>query len=60
LLRVPKLQRKIDETTEEMRNIEAHINMNNYRDQDYDGRNHDNLRREEFNVQDFLYDEASR
>jgi hypothetical protein len=43
-----------------MRNIEAHINMNNYRDQDYDGRNHDNLHREEFNVQDFLYDEASR
>jgi hypothetical protein len=59
VLRLSELQRKIDEATEEMRNIEAHENMYNYRDQDHDGRNHDSLRHEEFNVQDFLYDEAS-
>jgi hypothetical protein len=33
--------------------------MNNYRDQDYDGRDHDNLRHEVYNVQYFLYDESS-
>jgi hypothetical protein len=59
MLCLSDLQRKIDEATKEMRNIEAHENMNNYRDQDYDGRNHDNLHHEEFNVHDFLYDEAS-
>jgi hypothetical protein len=50
---------KIDEANEEMHNIKAHENMNNYMDQGYDGHNHDNLRHEEFNVHDFLYDEAS-
>jgi hypothetical protein len=42
-----------------MRNIKAHENMNSYRDQYYDGHKHDNLRHEEFNVHDLLYDEAS-
>jgi predicted lactoylglutathione lyase len=58
MLRLSELQRKIDEATEEMHNIEAHKNMYNYRYQDHDGRNHDNLHHEEFDVQDFLYDEA--
>jgi K+/H+ antiporter YhaU regulatory subunit KhtT len=59
MFRLSELQRKIDEATEEMHNIEAHENMYNYRDQDHACCNHDNLRHEEFNVQDFLYDEAS-
>jgi hypothetical protein len=59
MLRLSQLQRKIDEATEEMCNVEAHKNIYNYRYQDHDGCNHDNLRHEEFNVQDFLYDEAS-
>jgi hypothetical protein len=56
---VLQLQRKIDEATKEMHNIEAHENMNNYRDQDYVGRNHANLCHEEYNVPDFLCDETS-
>jgi hypothetical protein len=60
MLRLLELQTKIDEATEEMRNMEAHENMNKYMDQDYDGRIHYNLRHEEYNVQDFLYDELSR
>jgi hypothetical protein len=44
MLRLSKLQRKIDEATEEMHNIEVHKNMYNYTDQDHDGHNHDNLR----------------
>jgi hypothetical protein len=59
MLRLSELQRKIDEATEEMHNIEVHENMNNFRDQAYDGRDHDNLRHEVYNAQDFLYDEAS-
>jgi hypothetical protein len=59
MLCLSELQRKIDEATEEMRNIEDHKNMNNFRDQDYDGRDHDNLSHEVYNAQDFLYDEAS-
>jgi hypothetical protein len=50
MLSLLELQRKIKEATEEMHNIEAHENMNNYRDQDYDGHNHNSLRHEEFNV----------
>jgi hypothetical protein len=50
MLRLSKPQMKIDEVTEEMRNIKAHENMNNYMDQDYDVHNHDNLHHEEFNV----------
>jgi hypothetical protein len=42
-----------------MRNNEAHESLNNFRDQDYDGHDHDNLRHEVYNAQDFLYDEAS-
>jgi hypothetical protein len=42
-----------------MRNIKAHENLNNFRDQDYNGRDHDNLRREVYNAQNLLYDEAS-
>jgi hypothetical protein len=59
MLRLSELQRKIDEATKETCNIEAHKNMYNYKEQDHDCHNHDNLRPEEFNVQDFLYDEAS-
>jgi hypothetical protein len=59
MLHLSKLQRKIDEATEEMLNIEAHENLNNFRDQYYDGRDHDNLRHEVYNAQDFLYDEVS-
>jgi hypothetical protein len=59
MLHLSKLQRKIDEENEEMCDIEAHENMHNCRDQDHDGHNHDNLCHEKFNVQDFLYDEAS-
>jgi hypothetical protein len=40
-------------------NVEVHENMNNFKDQDYDERDHDNLRHELYNVQDFFYDEAS-
>jgi hypothetical protein len=58
MLCLSELQRKIDEATEEMHNIEVHKNMYNHKDQDHDGRNYDNIRQEEFNVQDFLYDEA--
>jgi hypothetical protein len=43
MLRLSELQSKINEATEEMRNIEAHENLNNFRDQDYVGRDHDNL-----------------
>jgi hypothetical protein len=50
MLCLSELQRKIDEATEEMRNIKAYKNMNNYKDQDYDGHNHDSLCQEEFNV----------
>jgi hypothetical protein len=57
MLCLSELQRKIDD--EEIHNIEAHENMNKYVDQDYNGHNHYNLRHEEYNVQDFLYDEAS-
>jgi hypothetical protein len=42
-----------------MHNIKAHKNMYNYKNQDNDGRNHDNLHHEEFNIQDFRYDEVS-
>jgi hypothetical protein len=48
MLRLSYLQRKFDEATKEMCNIEAHENLNNFRDQDYDGRDHDNLRHEVF------------
>jgi hypothetical protein len=41
-----------------MRNIEAQ-DQNNYRDQNYEGFNQDNLCHELVNFQDFLYDEAS-
>ena len=54
-----KLLRKINEATEEMRNIETHEKLNNFRDQGYDGQDHDDLRHEVYNAQDFLYDEAS-
>jgi ABC-type Fe3+-citrate transport system substrate-binding protein len=50
MLRLSELQRKIDEATEEMCNIEAHENLNNLRDRDYYGRNHDNLRHEVYNA----------
>jgi ABC-type Fe3+-citrate transport system substrate-binding protein len=53
MLRLSELQRKIDEAAEEMPNIEAHNNKFNKNQE------HDNLRKEEFNFQDFLYDEAS-
>jgi hypothetical protein len=56
MLRLSELQRKIDEATKEMCNIEAHENMNTFMDQ---GRDHDNLRHEVYNAQNFLYDEAS-
>jgi hypothetical protein len=42
-----------------MCNIEAHENLKNFRDQDYDGRDHDNVCHEVYNAQDFIYDEAS-
>jgi hypothetical protein len=42
-----------------MRNIKVHENLNNVKDQDYDGRDRDNLHHEVYNAQDFLYDEAS-
>jgi hypothetical protein len=58
MLRLSELQRKINEATEEMCNIEAHENLNNFKDQDYDGRDHDNLRHEVYNAQDFLYDKV--
>jgi hypothetical protein len=54
-----QIQRKIDEATEEMCNIKAHENLNNFKDQDYNGQDHDNLHHEVYNAQDFLYDEAS-
>jgi hypothetical protein len=41
-----------------IRNIEAQ-DQYNYKDQNYEGRNHDNLCHEPFNFHDFLYDEAS-
>ena len=50
MLRLSELQRKIDEATEEMRNIEAHENLNNLRDRDYYWRNYDNLRHEVYNA----------
>jgi hypothetical protein len=50
MLRLSELQRKIDEATEDMRNIEAHKNLNKFRDQDYDGCDHDNLRHEVYNA----------
>jgi hypothetical protein len=50
MLYLSELQRKIDKATEEMCNIKAHENMYNYKDQDRDGHNHDNLRHEEFNI----------
>jgi hypothetical protein len=50
MLRLLELQRKIDEATEDMGNIEAHENLNNFRDQDYDGRDHDNLCHEVYNA----------
>jgi hypothetical protein len=59
MFHLSELQRKIDEPTEEMRNIEAHENYNNFWDQDYDGCDHDNLRHVVYNAQDFLYNEAS-
>jgi hypothetical protein len=37
MLRLTELQSKIDEATEEMCNIEVHENLNNFRDQDYNG-----------------------
>jgi hypothetical protein len=58
MLRLLELKRKIDEATEEIHNIKVHDNLNNLRDQDYDGGDHDN-RHEVYNTQDFLYDEAS-
>jgi hypothetical protein len=42
MLHLSELQRKIDEATKEMCNIEAQENLNNFRDQDYDGRDYDN------------------
>jgi hypothetical protein len=44
MLRFSDLQRNIDEATDEMHNIKVHENMYNYKDQDHDGHNHDNLR----------------
>jgi hypothetical protein len=44
MLRISELRRKIDKETEEMHDIEAHENIYNYKDQDHDGRNHENLR----------------
>jgi hypothetical protein len=41
-----------------MRNIEAQ-DQYNYKDQNYEGHNHDNICHESFNFQDFIYDEAS-
>ena len=41
-----------------MCNIEAQ-DQNNYMDQNYEGFNHDNLRHELVNFQDFLFDKAS-
>jgi hypothetical protein len=43
VLCLSELHKKIDEVTEEMRNIEAQ-DPNNYRDQNYEGFNKDNLR----------------
>jgi hypothetical protein len=42
-----------------MRNIKAHENTNNFRDQGYDERDHGDLCHEVYNTQVFLYDEAS-
>jgi hypothetical protein len=58
MLRLSKLQKKIDEADEYMRNIEAQ-GQYNYKDQNYEGRNHDNICHESFNFQDFIYHEAS-
>jgi hypothetical protein len=58
VLRLSKLQIKIDEANEEMCNIEAQ-GQNNYRDQNYEGFNQDTLCHEPVNFQDILYDEAS-
>jgi hypothetical protein len=43
-----------------MRNIEAHKNQYNYKDPYHEGHNHDNIHHEAYNIQDFLYDEASQ
>jgi hypothetical protein len=48
VLRLSELQKKIDEATEEMPNIKEQ-DKNNYRDQNYEGFNQDNLHHEPFN-----------
>jgi hypothetical protein len=53
MLCLSKLQKKIDEATKEMRNIEAREDQYN-KDQNHEGHNHDNFRHEVFNFQDFL------
>jgi DNA repair ATPase RecN len=58
VLRLYELQKKIDEATKQMHNIEAQ-DQNNYRDQNYKDFNQENLRHALVNFQDFLYDEAS-
>jgi hypothetical protein len=58
VLRLSELQKKINEATEGMPNIEVQ-DQNNYRDQNYKGFNQDNLCHEPVNFQDFFYHEAS-
>jgi hypothetical protein len=42
VLQLSELHKKIDEATEEICNIKAK-DQNNYRDQNYEGLNHDNI-----------------
>jgi hypothetical protein len=53
-----ELEKKINEATKKMCNIEAQ-DQNNYKDQNYEGFNQDNLHHEPINFQDFLYDKSS-
>jgi predicted nucleic acid-binding Zn-ribbon protein len=63
MLCLSELQKKIDDATEEMRNIVQHTehleHQHDYRDLRHEGHNYDNLRSEAYNLHDFLYDEAS-
>jgi hypothetical protein len=58
MLRLSDLQKKIDDTTEEMRNIEPE-HQYQHRDPRNEDNNQDNLEYEAFNHNDFLYDDAS-
>jgi hypothetical protein len=50
ILRLSELLKKIDEATEEMRNIEQHEHQHNYRHLQHDSHNYDNLGPEAYNL----------